>query len=641
MRRPSRKQARPVVEGLEARLVLSLTPVAAGSPAPFTAIVKLDITYPDGQQFVGSGAMIDSYHVLTAGHVVYSYEHGGWATSITAVPELHGTSEPFGAADSTAVRTFNTWMNYDQGHPGLTSPDAKDVGLITLDKAVGYQTGWFSYYYNNNIGAFGYGSVFDTAGYPASNGYDGLNMQFSSGPIDGLSSGGGGLQFHDPNITIYGGQSGSPVWSPSDGVVYGVAVADTFAIRITQSIYNQLQTWVAADTPPYAPPRVTYAPPSITGGSYKVGAAGSLTLTPTQLLAGSFDPQGLPLSVSVVTNPLNGTLTQNWWDGSYTYTPYPGFVGDDSFTIQATDGVQVSNVATITVNVAPPAVSLPTNSMLLVVFNSGDFYQYNSTPELFAGGVKSVSAAQAPNGDMFYLVVFANGDLYQYDKTGVSQLYGGVKSAAVAYGPTGGLTYEIVFANGDLYQINAAGTRLLAGGVNTASITFSPTGAPTYEIVFGNGDLYQYDATGSRLLASGVQSASATYLSNGRLAYEVVFQGGWLVQYGAYGTHFLFGGVNAATLVNMYVPPSSTVSSARSASQASAPAPVATTRVSEGVAVADAAERKTVVVGPGRWARAETPSRRWGIAADRPRRASFATAGAARIKWWGSSTIKP
>ena len=88
--------ARPAVEGLEARVVLSLTPVAAGSPAPFSAIVKLDITYPDGEDFVGTGAMIDSYHVLTAGHVVYSNTHGGWATSITAIPELHGASEPFG-----------------------------------------------------------------------------------------------------------------------------------------------------------------------------------------------------------------------------------------------------------------------------------------------------------------------------------------------------------------------------------------------------------------------------------------------------------------------------------------------------------------------------------------------------------------
>ena len=631
----------PTVEALEARVVLSLTPVAAGSPAPFTAIVKLDITYPDGEAFVGSGAMIDSFHVLTAGHVVYSYEHGGWASSITAIPELHGTSEPFGSAQSTYLRTFDAWMKYDQSNPGLTSPDAMDVGLITLDKAIGYQTGWFTYDYNNNSGAFVYGTVFDTAGYPATNGYDGLNMQFSSGTIDGLSSGGGGIMYHDPSITIYGGQSGSPVWSPSNGVLYGVAVADTFAIRITQSISNQIHTWVGGDPAPYAQPRKTYAPPTIQGGAYSVAPGGSLTLSQSQLLAGSFDPQGLPLSPYNITNPTRGTLTKNWWDGSYTYTPYPGVYGTDSFTIQATDGLQVSNAVTITVYVVPPAVSLPSNSMLLVAFNSGDFYQYNTAPELFTVGVKSVSAARAANGDMYYLVVFANGDLYRYDKSGVAPLYGGVRSAGVAIGPTGALVYEIVFSNGDLYQVDASGATRLLGGVNTATVTYSPTGAPVYEIVFTNNELYQFDATGVHLVSGGVQSASATYTSNGHLAYEIVYQGGWLVQYDDAGAHFVYGCVQAATLVNMSVPSSLAASKSLSASQTSAPAPAATTGTSDGLGRVESPQGKPVLVGPRRWGRAETPGRRWGTASDRPRRASFATAGSTRIRRWASSTVGP
>jgi len=44
-------------------------------------------------------------------------------------------------------------------------------------------------------------------------------------------------------------------------------------------------------------------------------------------------------------------------NGGFTYTPNPGFVGTDSFTYQATDGMLPSNTATVTIVVtnAPPA----------------------------------------------------------------------------------------------------------------------------------------------------------------------------------------------------------------------------------------------------------------------------------------------
>jgi len=325
----------------------------------------------------------------------------------------------------------------------------------------------------------------------------------------------------------------------------------------------------------------TYAPPTIQGGTYTLAPGGTLTFSQAQLLAGSYDPQGLSLTAVIVANPARGTLTRNWWDGSYTYTPYTWIYGSDSFTIQATDGRQVSNLATITIKVVPPAVSLPANAMLLVDFSSSDFYQYNPAPELFGVGVKSMSAARAANGDMYYLVVYANDTLYQYDKTGVTALYGGVKSAAIAINPRGGLVYEVVFNNGDLYQVDSTGAQRLYGGVSTVSLTYSPTGSPVYEIVFTNNDLYQIDATGVHFVFGGVQAASATYLSNGILTYEIVYQGGWLVQIDEMGSHFLYGGVSSSSLVNMYVPPSSLPSSSTlktaSAARTSAPAPTRTT----------------------------------------------------------------
>jgi len=63
------------------------------------------------------------------------------------------------------------------------------------------------------------------------------------------------------------------------------------------------------------------------------------------------DPDNDPLSYFVVTPPLHGELTG---DGpNYIYVPDPGYVGEDTFSFQASDGQDTSNVAVATINVLP------------------------------------------------------------------------------------------------------------------------------------------------------------------------------------------------------------------------------------------------------------------------------------------------
>ena len=59
---------------------------------------------------------------------------------------------------------------------------------------------------------------------------------------------------------------------------------------------------------------------------------------------------GQPLSVVNVTKPSHGTVVVNP-DGSFTYTPEPGFVGVDTYTYQVFDGANYSNVATVYITV--------------------------------------------------------------------------------------------------------------------------------------------------------------------------------------------------------------------------------------------------------------------------------------------------
>ena len=80
------------------------------------------------------------------------------------------------------------------------------------------------------------------------------------------------------------------------------------------------------------------------------------TAVTVEVLANDQDPNGDPLTVEeiLVTSPANGTAEVNQ-DGSITYTPNPGFTGDDTdtFTYQINDGRGGTATATVNVTVAP------------------------------------------------------------------------------------------------------------------------------------------------------------------------------------------------------------------------------------------------------------------------------------------------
>jgi VCBS repeat-containing protein len=68
------------------------------------------------------------------------------------------------------------------------------------------------------------------------------------------------------------------------------------------------------------------------------------------VLANDNDPDGNPLTATLVGGPAHGTLALNA-NGSFTYTPAANFNGDDTFTYRASDGTAQSNTATVTITV--------------------------------------------------------------------------------------------------------------------------------------------------------------------------------------------------------------------------------------------------------------------------------------------------
>ena len=74
------------------------------------------------------------------------------------------------------------------------------------------------------------------------------------------------------------------------------------------------------------------------------------------VLGNDTDPDNDPLTAEVVSPAANGTVTLNV-DGSFSYSPNLNFIGTDSFTYKASDGLSESGVATVSITVT--AVNKP------------------------------------------------------------------------------------------------------------------------------------------------------------------------------------------------------------------------------------------------------------------------------------------
>ncbi|MBX9792255.1 MAG: tandem-95 repeat protein, partial [Pirellulales bacterium] len=95
---------------------------------------------------------------------------------------------------------------------------------------------------------------------------------------------------------------------------------------------------------------VTNVAPLANNDAYAIHKNSTLSVEPAGVLENDSDTNGDPLTATLVTSASNGSLTLNS-DGSFTYAPNLNFVGTDSFTYRASDCVDQSNLATVTISV--------------------------------------------------------------------------------------------------------------------------------------------------------------------------------------------------------------------------------------------------------------------------------------------------
>jgi hypothetical protein len=220
----------------------------------------------------------------------------------------------------------------------------------------------------------------------------------------------------------------------------------------------------------------------------------------------------LPLTFSVTSGPMHGTLSGT--GPNLTYTPDANYSGPDTFQFTVSNGTATSAPVTVSITVTAvvptvptpvvnaPAVSVtfrPFGEVIEVVTSAGVLTQFDSAgAHVLGGGVRSASAAFGPFGEVL-VVAYQDGGLVQFDATGAHLLgTNGVHSASVAFGPFGEVLVETTEA-GALIQIDAAGVhQLAASGVQDAGVAIDPLASVEVLLVlFPDGALWQFSNFGS------------------------------------------------------------------------------------------------------------------------------------------------
>jgi N-acetylneuraminic acid mutarotase len=102
----------------------------------------------------------------------------------------------------------------------------------------------------------------------------------------------------------------------------------------------------------YYPGEVDNIAPVAVDDSYFTSQSEFLSVPAPGVLGNDSDPDGDPFNAVLVSTTVHGALFLNG-SGAFTYEPFPGFTGEDTFTYLATDGQANGNTATVTIVVEP------------------------------------------------------------------------------------------------------------------------------------------------------------------------------------------------------------------------------------------------------------------------------------------------
>lgn len=141
------------------------------------------------------------------------------------------------------------------------------------------------------------------------------------------------------------GSDGSFVYVPNAGY----SGTDSFEYAVTDGIDTSPATTVMITV---VSQEIVNHPPQAVEDWFAVNVDTKRTVSGLGLLANDVDVDGDVLSAILVTATEYGEIQMFHADGTFEYTPDPGFVGEDHFTYRVDDGVNESDVVNVTLVVA-------------------------------------------------------------------------------------------------------------------------------------------------------------------------------------------------------------------------------------------------------------------------------------------------
>ncbi|TXT22257.1 MAG: outer membrane adhesin-like protein, partial [Planctomycetota bacterium] len=143
------------------------------------------------------------------------------------------------------------------------------------------------------------------------------------------------------SLTVNG--DGSFSYTPSSNTFTG---ADSFTYKVNDGLIDSDIVTVTLSVSNYAP-----------GASDDYFSTGKDQVLSDNILNNDYEMDSDPVAITVLTQPSHGMISIGT-NGSLSYTPDSGFVGTDSFTYQLNDGLEDSNVATVTIDVYETSMPL-------------------------------------------------------------------------------------------------------------------------------------------------------------------------------------------------------------------------------------------------------------------------------------------
>lgn len=162
----------------------------------------------------GTGAIIASNVILTAGHVIYDKGQGGYLSKVQIYQaNTNGTKGATSIASVTGLVPNGDWVSKDNASPNNYPLGADDLGLIVINNNKGLNTGWMGMTSNLSLN-----QAISLAGFPVDHRDQMWGM---SGNVSQIKN----SLFSYINISMYPGQSGSPVFNTGNNIV-GINVAE-------------------------------------------------------------------------------------------------------------------------------------------------------------------------------------------------------------------------------------------------------------------------------------------------------------------------------------------------------------------------------------------------------------------------------